>query len=229
MCKTIKKVNVENAAAKRKDFLNIAMENLETIEKIHVSLGNSKMGTIPSFSVLPIVTCKNCAECSRYCYACKGCFNFNSNIMNLAENTALLFNDPERVENELNLFLNNSTTLYRYFRFNVSGDICNMNYLNIVINIANKNQLTKFLVFTKNYSLFNEYFSKNEKPENLCIVFSQWNNTKIDNPLSFPVAIVNIENETIIPENAFHCSGDCSNCLECWNAKKETYRYFDLH
>lgn len=60
-------------------------------------------------------------------------------------------------------------------------------------------------------------------------MFSQWDNAVINNPHNLPVAIVKVNENTIIPNNAFHCSGDCANCLECWNANKNTYRYFDLH
>lgn len=229
MAKTIKKVNVEKAAKKRNDFLNIAMENIDNIESIHISLGNSKMGKIPSFSVLPIITCKNCSECSKYCYASKNCYEFNSNILNLAENTAMMKVRPDKVEKEINDFLNNSTTIYKYFRFNVAGDIFTMTYLQVVVSIAKNNPFTRFLVFTKNYDLMNNYFSDHEKPDNLAIVFSKWSNTEIDNPLNFPVAQVNIPSETVIDENSFHCNGDCTSCLECWNAKKGTNRHFDLH
>lgn len=229
MSKTIAKVNVKNALDKRAEFLKLAKENLETIESVHISQGNSKMGIIPSFSVMPLLTCTNCGECSKYCYACKGCFNFNSNIMNLAENTALLDNDWNMVSEMINKYLNNGTTIYKYFRWNVAGDVYSIDYLNLIINVANANPWTRFLVFTKNYKLFNDFLNDNVLPDNVVVVFSQWSNTPIDNVHNLPIAIVNIPGETSIPNGSFKCSGNCAECLECWNATNGTTRYFDLH
>ena len=232
MAKKISRVNTENAIKRRKEFLDNTLNNLENAN-IHFSMGNSKMGPIPSFSVLPFLTCKNCNGCGGYCYAAKGAFNFPKNVQSLADNTALLMRDPERVEKEINSFLNNSTILYRYFRFNVAGDIAGpveKEYLPMVIRIAEKNPWTKFLLFTKNYSFVNSMIEKGEQiPENLTIVFSKWDNIPIDNRYNLPVAIVKVNEETEIPESAFHCSGDCANCLNCWHAKSGDVRYFDLH
>lgn len=229
MSKTIQKVNVQAAAAKRNEFLNLVSKDIHGIEKVHISIGNSKMGAIPSFSVLPIITCKNCIECSKYCYACKGCFNFNGNITNLAENTALVKADINRVYSEVNSFLNQSTTLYRYFRFNTAGDIFSIEYLELIVALAKANPLTRFLAFTKNYDLINSYLDSASLPENLTIIFSRWDNATIDNRHNLPVAVTNIPGSTVVPENSFHCNGDCANCLNCWNAQNGTYRHFDLH
>jgi len=35
------------------------------MKTISISKGNSKMGAIPSVSLPPIVTCKNCATCAK--------------------------------------------------------------------------------------------------------------------------------------------------------------------
>lgn len=211
------------------EFLKVALSGLKDIEKIHLSMGNSKMGIIPSFSVLPLVTCTNCGECSKYCYASKGCFNFNGNIMNLAENTALVMESIDRVKDEINAFLNGTTILYRYFRWNVAGDIFTVDYLQMMVDIAATNPWTTFLAFTKNYGLVNSYMDANEIPANLKIVFSRWDNAEVDNRHNLPVAITKIDDNTAIPENAFHCNGDCANCLNCWKAENGTCRYFDLH
>lgn len=216
-------INVKKAHKKR-------MQALEAVNaaKVHVSMGNSKMGAIPSFSVLPLVTCINCGECSKCCYACKSTFNFPSTINSEAENTFLVMNDPRRVENELNAFLG-GINLYRYFRWNVAGDVFSKEYLDIIVNVARANELTTFLVFTKNFDLFNEYLRENELPNNLRVVFSKWDNAEINNEHGLPEAIVKINENTVIPENAYECSGRCDQCLECWHAKNGTARYFNLH
>ena len=227
----IKKVNVKNAIAKRKEFLNSAL--LKDSYKLHFSLGNSKTGIIPSFSVLPFLTCTNCKECGKYCYAAKNRFNFHRNIENLAENTAAIRNlsMKELIDQFENFF--NGLTVYKYFRFNVAGDIAGpigTKYFDLILKVSLMHPETTFLMFTKNYeriNLFLEYGGK--LPENLTIVFSQWDNNTFENPFDLPIAIVKMDENTNIPENAFHCSGDCANCLDCWKAKKGTVRYFDLH
>ena len=37
--------------------------------QIHISGGNAKLGAIMNISLPPVVTCSNCASCSKYCYA----------------------------------------------------------------------------------------------------------------------------------------------------------------
>lgn len=232
MAKKIQSVNTKNAIEKRKEFLARSLEDLESCT-VHLSLGNSKTGPIPSFSVLPLLSCTNCGECSKKCYACKGNFNFNRNINGLAENTALLMEKPYEVEKAINEFLNCKTIIYKFFRWNVAGDIAGVvldQYFPLIVRIAEKNPLTTFLMFTKNYKLINDYISSGHfLPQNLNIVFSRWHNTPIENPYGLPVAIVKIDETTEIPVGAFHCDGDCSNCLKCWRIEQEEAVYFDLH
>ena len=233
MAKKIARVNTKNAIEKRTQVLNEVLEDMSIINEIHVSIGNSKMGPIPSFSVLPFLTCTNCHGCGGFCYAAKGRFNMPKNIRGLAENTALLMKNPAFVEHEINKFLNQGTIIYKYFRFNVAGDIggkVEENYFPMILRIANKNPWTRFLFFTKNYRLVNEYLNKAGKlPENLQIVFSKWDNIPIENPHNLPVAIVKINDNTEIPAGSFHCSGDCANCLKCWLIEDGKTVYFDLH
>lgn len=220
MAKHTSNVNVKKAYEKRYAVLQQVSADLEAIEKVHISMGNSKMGMVPSFSVLPLITCSNCSECSKHCYACAGNYNYNSNVLGLAENTALMMHDLGRVEKEIETFLNSKTVIFKYFRYNVAGDIFSIEYLDMIIRIAKNNPWTTFLAFTKNYDLLNDYLEANELPENVTIVFSKWGNTEIPNKHNLPVAIVKLNEDTAIPETAFHCSGDCANCLECWHAKK---------
>lgn len=48
-----------------------AYENaLENVENLHVKIseGNSKLGAIPSVSLIPVMDCGNCAICAKSCY-----------------------------------------------------------------------------------------------------------------------------------------------------------------
>ena len=66
---------------------------------ISISNGNSKMGHIPSVSLPPIVTCKNCSSCAKKCYAAKLCRMYKTvreayarNLEILKENRNAYFN-----------------------------------------------------------------------------------------------------------------------------------------
>lgn len=233
----VKNVNVKKAYERRNAAMEKAIEKIRAAklapEMVHISNGNSKMGPIPNISMLPLITCTNCGKCSKNCYACLGAFNFSGNVENLAINTALMIQDPETVEKAINDKLNNEVIIYKYFRFNVAGDIAGPvenNYFPMMVRVAKDNPITKFLAFTKNYKLVNDYLNAgNTIPENLTIVFSQWGNDIPENPHSLPVAIVKLDENTIIPENAFHCSGNCDTCLQCWKATPGKVVYFDLH
>jgi len=229
MSKKIYSVNVKNATEKRKIALSEAIKNIESCLQIHISMGNSKM-PIPSFSVLPLITCAGCADCANYCYAAKARFNFPDNIKSLAENTALMMYKPEEVEKQVNSFLDGQLVIYKYFRWNVAGDVFNKSYLDVIGRVAQNNPMTRFLVFTKNFNLFNLYFDGVQKPGNLSIIFSRWDNAIIDNPHNFPLAITKINDDTIIPDGTKKCAGSCETCLNCWNESDNgTARYFELH
>jgi hypothetical protein len=76
------------------------MEN----KMVCISNGNRKMGQIPSVSLPPIVTCKNCATCAKKCYAAKlariyptvrDSYNRNLEILNEDRDAWLAINAPD--------------------------------------------------------------------------------------------------------------------------------------
>ena len=104
------------------------MDNL----KVSISKGNSKMGYIPSVSLPPIVTCaKNCT-CAKKCYAAKLCRIYGTVRKAYARNLEILKNDMD------NYFLQvkAAAMVNKYFRFHVSGDIPDMNYLDRMVKLA---------------------------------------------------------------------------------------------
>ena len=52
----------------------------------HISLSNSKLGSIPSINLPPIVTCRPDAPCKSTCYACNGRFRFKNVKQTLESN-----------------------------------------------------------------------------------------------------------------------------------------------
>ena len=119
-----------------------------------------------------------------------------------------------------------------FFRWHVSGDIIDPDYLHNMCKIARECKLTKFLAFTKNYEDVNAYFETHKKPRNLQIVFSlPFDGAKIDNPLNFPTAAVILKGSEPA-KNYKVCGGNCQECacrgVGCWELKKgETIAFYE--
>lgn len=202
--------------------------------KITISTSNSKLGNlIPSFNLPAIITCRKDAPCKKRCYACKGTFLFKNVKLSALNNLQAFFKDSEKTKKYILSFLNNKLVAYKYFRWFSSGDIVNKDFLKMMVEIAKKVKNTKFLCFTKQFEIVNDFMKENEIPKNLIIIFSHWDkNFKIENPNDLPVSYVSFKDPTLneeIPSNAFKCKNDCSKCLRCWNLKRGESVYFNQH
>lgn len=200
---------------------------------VKISTANSKLGLIPSVNLPPITTCRPSCPCAKDCYATKGRFRFKTVKNSLANNYEMYVNDPNSYFAEIKHAINNGMISYSYFRWHASGDFVDESYFRNVVDIANQLPLTSFLAFTKKFEIVNDFIhSGGTIPKNLHIVFSAWGDDfKVDNPYSFPVAYVrfnNSENKSI-PKSAVECSGDCTNCLQCWNIKSGESVVFNKH
>ena len=113
----------------------------------------------------------------------------------------------------------------RFFRWHVSGDILNREYLQMMVRIAEKCPATRFLTFTKKYRLVNEHLDKRGRlPDNLKIIFSAWPGFTMDNPHGLPVAhVIFKDGTTTAPADTFICGGNCADCrcrgVGCWQLK----------
>jgi len=196
-----------------------------------ISNRNSKMGEIASVSLLPFLTCPaRCSEsCGPFCYAAK-IANLRPNVLrSYAINTILARDLPYRYWNAVS----EAVKMVRYFRFHVSGDILNQNYLDYMVKCAKDNPHCDMLVFTKRYELINKYIRDvGEIPMNLHILFSGWTNLVPDNPYHFPETNVIPHGELPKPEWKM-CGGNCFNCacrgVGCWQAKSGDTIAFPQH
>lgn len=190
--------------------------------------GNRKMGCIPSFSLLPIFTCAVDAPCKQSCYACKTAKLYKNTYKAWSNNFEILKADDgfNNLERAFDVYF----TMYNplLFRFHVGGDVFSVDYLKIINKIANKHKRTKFLLFTKQYKMFNEYFTENKKPKNLKIVFSQWLDYPMENIHNFPVAVYQPDKKAKI-KSGFVCGGNCFECKHCWNMRKGQKVIFFKH
>ena len=200
------------------------------MRSVSISNGNSKMGGIPSVSLPSITTCRPC-ECREKCYARK-LERLRPSVRNAYKrNLDILNSDPNTFWREVEA----SIMLSRFFRFHVSGDIPNFHYLQNMILIAERNPHCQILCFTKKYEMVNKWCAEHEVlPFNLHIIFSAWDNLKMENPYYFPSAYVRYKDgHTDAPDDAYICYGNCSECIMtdggCWALKKGESVVFDEH
>ena len=141
---------------------------MQPVNKISISPGNQKMGYIPSVSLPPVITCASGCKCAKKCYAAKLCRIRKSVREAYQRNLNILTQDPAAYW----LQVKAAAMVTKYFRFHVSGDIVNAEYLRNMCQLARELPGTTFLAFTKRYSLVNEYAQREEIPGNLKIIFS---------------------------------------------------------
>ena len=199
--------------------------------QIKISLGNKKMGAVQSVSLPAILTCRADCDCKEICYALK-ITKLRKQVRNAyMSNYELLKSNPEEYWRELNA----AVALNRYFRFHVSGDIPDFEYLENMIDVAKRNKHCEILCFTKKYSIVNRWISEHgEIPRNLHIIFSGWRNLKMENPYKLPEAHVRFKDGYCeASENAQECGGNCSECSiigsGCWNLKCGEQVIFNQH
>ena len=196
---------------------------------VSISAKNSKMGPIPSVSLPPIVTCKNCETCAKKCYAAKLAKSRKTVREAWQRNLDILETDRDSYF----LQVKAAAMVTRFFRFHVSGDIIDRDYLDRMVKMARELKGTDFLAFTKNYEDVNEYFKNHKKPANLHLIFSlPFDGAKIDNPHNLPTAAVIMKGQEPKPEYKI-CGGNCTECacrgVGCWQLKKGETIAFNEH
>ena len=197
--------------------------------KVSISNGNSKMGAIPSVSLPPIITCKNCESCAGLCYAAKLCRLRPTVKEAYDRNLAILKEDRDGYFIQVKA----AAMVTRFFRFHVSGDIIDIDYLDRMVKLARELKGTEFLAFTKNYEDVNEYFKAHKKPANLHLIFSlPFDGARIDNPHNLPTAAVIMRGQEPDPSYKV-CGGNCTECacrgVGCWQLKKGETIAFKQH
>jgi hypothetical protein len=188
--------------------------NLRQIKKhVTISEGNRKVGSVPSISLPPIVTCNPRAKCFKDCYVLKS-FRIWPDVRKAYQKNLQTYNtDPKTYFDAIDNWIKiRKPTLFRY---HVSGDIPNRAYLTGMIKVALNNPDVKFLAFTKRYNL-NKLFKN--IPENLSIVISAWPGMRLPST-TLPIAFMDDGSEKRI-NNAIDCFGNCETCGMCWSLKK---------
>jgi hypothetical protein len=131
-----------------------------------VTYGNSKLGSICAINLPAIVTCREDAPCKKLCYANKGTFRYENVRKCYHENLRCFLEDAKQTEEDIVKQL----PVIGFCRVHASGDIVNKEYLQMLVNVANRAKGVKFMCFTKKYEMINEYLdSGNTIPKNLKI------------------------------------------------------------
>ena len=175
------------------------------------------MGEIPSVSLPACITCNPEAPCFNGCYAVK-----IARIYKTAD--AAYHRNLDILNNDWNSYWDQVRSMTRFFRFHVSGDIPNAAYFKEMVITARKYPNTNILAFTKQYEIVNHYIDVfGALPNNLKVIFSNWDTWKCDNPHKLPVCEV-IFKHTKVSDQWKICGGNCTECacagVGCWELQK---------
>lgn len=182
------------------------------MKAISIAKGNTKMGRVPSISLPPIKACSRCAAkyCGKACYAMKAYRMYKQTKAAYDRNYEVARTDPNEYFRQVEAFL--ARVKPSFFRFHVSGDFLDQDYVNRAYVLARKFPEIKFLAFTKRFEL-----SFAGRPENFTIVFSAWPGMHMRRRAGIQVAWMQDGTETRVPANALECPGNCETCAMCWN------------
>ena len=189
--------------------------------KITISKGNIKMGAIPSVSLPAVVTCRPDLPCYKECYA-RRMQTYRPSVKTSYENNYEVWkSNPDEYFKQVEMALSVS----RFFRFHVSGDIPDMDYLTRVVELVRKYPKTDVLMFSKRDDIINEFLDHETIPDNLHILLSAWRGFTPNNPHNLPVCHVRFKDGYCAAKPGAHeCGGNCTNCgnagTGCWGLKR---------
>ena len=214
---------------KRKEYFVNKQDYIDFLanqsNEINMGNKNSKTGAACLNLAFPVCTCRTDAPCKATCYACKG-FQQMANVQAAYyRNLRLYYDDPGNFFEQV--YCKVKFSGLPKVRIFDSGDFPDMAFLVRLVELCKKTPNTKYMAFTKQYELVNDYIDKNGKlPDNLNIMFSAWDRLwEVPNPHDLGIAYVDFNDKRMnpdFPKNAFVCPGreaTCSACGACWSKK----------
>lgn len=210
-------------------------EALKTASKMHVKLqrGNKKTGqNCWTVSLMPVIDCGNCKQCSHNCYDLKADLIYPAVIKDRAKNSAIHKVDPERYWAEIDAQV--KANFVAELRINVGGDLSDDDFA-YVARLGRQNKNTMILFFTKNYKGINAFLDNHRFPKNVRPIMSTWEGLEMENPHNLPQShVLYDDGRTTAPEyGAYYCGGNCSECAfkgeGCWDLKKKEHVIFKAH
>ena len=191
------------------------------MNSVHVSIMTGKLQGLRAISTntvsnpfcIKMYNSKNKKIICTKCYSHDMLNTYRKNMQDcLQKNSNLLSN--HYIDNQIPV-LNDL-----YFRYNAHGELINELHLHNLVQICLKNPKTNFALWSKRKDLVKKYFSKNDKPSNLILVYSNPVMNKPidirDIPLYFDKTFNNVDHDKFTKEQ--NCTGQkCIDCLKCYN------------
>lgn len=112
----------------------------------------------------------------------------------------------------------------RVLRFHSLGELINIQHLDNFCTIANYNPETFFVLWSKRTDLINKYFSDNDKPINLSLIYSSPKVGKIEKlpPYFDKVFTVHAKKPSDNTIN-INCHSKCKDCMLCYSKNDVIY------
>jgi len=200
-------------------------------DKLYISPGNRKLGYIPSVSLNPHTTCSTLVTCKRDCYAIR-MMDFRKNIAkSWTRNTTIFEKDPLDFFQQIKTFLNKRTP--QYFRWHVGGDIPDAGYFLQMLSVARLTSNTKFLAFTKKFSVVRNNLRDIQYEKNMRTLLSAWpkevpsqskelmDTMNMSRGMIERVGVAWVDNDprwATLGVNTYTCTNNCSTCYMCWTS-----------
>ena len=189
--------------------------------RLTISTGNSKLGTIPNISLMPIKSCPPGVPCAKLCYCNRALVQYPAVRRAWGDNQKLWEQNEIRYFRQLKDYLAKHRP--RLFRYHVGGDVPDSTYFINMLHIADLFKETEFLAYTKNF-LLPELTAPT--PTNLTVILSMWPGQPDPGLNGFRRSW--LSHDPRAPLSAFPCPGKCSVCGYCWGQDRDDIK-FDLH
>lgn len=134
------------------------MQQTQTVSlpKINVSLSNTKLGKVPSFSLPSVASCPgHTALCASICYAHKVERIYKNAKASYEVNFSAIkdSNFSDALIAELNKLTSKKKNPVDTFRFHVSGDIADIKYLYDMVKVIKHFPNVAFYAYTRNWAI----------------------------------------------------------------------------
>jgi len=180
---------------------------------------NLKLKNTWQVNLSPLKTCKG-RKCLSICYAMKAFVQWPPARTSWNRNYRSYQRAPQAYFDSIITRIHRAKKTVQWFRWHSAGDIPDQRYLEGMKRVAISCPDTKFLVYTKKYSL-----TFGRVPSNLRIIASSWPGLEIPRRVKrrFPIAWFQDGRDNRIPKGTFVCPGNeigCDNCRFCWYTEK---------
>ena len=189
---------------------------------IHISMNNNKMGKIPSFSLLPLVTCPGKSDfCESKCYASRLC-NFRQRVKINAEENTVESRGKHFVPKAIQA-VESIRPVPKAFRLHVMGDFYSTSYickwLEIVDYFGGIGSNIQFWGFTRSWrnGNFKLWLERLRDRQNVSLLASIDPTVKKLPAKGWRIAWI----ETDKRAGGIHCHGNCFDCGHCYRDNAE--------